>query len=81
MVEDKKSLSERLKRVGLNRADFSENDGTIDLLSTFYLSTTQKRNHQIPKNKGHPKSPEKAQTERIAQKAVKILGEAIGKRK
>jgi hypothetical protein len=81
MVADKKNLSERLKRVGLNRADFSEKGDSIDLLSTFYLSTTQKRDHQIQKNNIQPKSQEKDHTERIAQRAVKILGEAIGKKR
>ena len=80
MVVDKKRLSERLKRVGLNKVEFSENNASIELLSSIYLSTTQVQDREVQKKKIHPKTQEKIQTERIAQKAVKILGEAIRKK-
>ncbi len=80
MVVDKKRLSERLKRVGLNKVEFSEKDASIELLSSFYLSITQNRDRELQKKKIHPKTQEKIQPERIAQRAVKILGEAIGKK-
>ena len=80
MVVDKKSLSERLKKVGLNKAAFSERDASIELLSSIYLSVTQNKDRELQKKKIHPKPQEKLRAERTAQRAVKILGEAIGKK-
>ena len=80
MVVDKKNLSERLKKVGLNKVESSGKDASIELLSSFYLSITQNQDQEPEKKKIHPITQKKIQTERIAQRAVKILGEAIGKK-
>jgi hypothetical protein len=68
---NKESLSDRLKKAGLKKAASSEKDASIELLSSFYLSTTEHQNRE---------NQHKVQTERISQRAVKILGEAIGKK-
>ena len=71
MVVNKESLSERLRKVGLNKTASSEKDASVELISSFYLSTTEHQNREIQ---------HKIQTERISQRAVKMLGEAIGKK-
>ena len=80
MVADKKSLSERLKKVGIDKVAFSERKESIELVSSFYLSVTQNTDHEPQKKKRHPKPQEKIQSERTAQRAVMILGQAIGKK-
>ena len=80
MVADKESLSERLKKVGVNSVEFIEKDPSRELLSSFFLSITQNQDRELQKKKIHPKKQGKVQAERIGQRAVKILGQAIGKK-
>ena len=77
---NKKRLSERLKKIGLNKVKSSDKDASIELLSSFYLSIRENQDRKIQTRIIPPKPQEKIQTERAAQKAVKMLGEAIGKK-
>ena len=76
-LTDDRSLSERLTKIGLSKAVSSEKEASAELLSSFYLSTTQSRNREAQTEK---LKQNEARTERIAHKAVKLLGEAIGKK-
>ena len=76
-MTDNKSLSERLTKTGLSKAASSEKEALTELLSSFYLSTTQRRNRETQTEK---LKHNEARTERIAHRAVKLLGEAIGKK-
>ena len=77
-MTDNKSLSERLTKTGLSKAASSEKEALTELLSSFYLSTTQRRNWETQTEK---LKQNEARTERIAHRAVKLLGEAIGKKR
>ena len=76
-MTDSRSLSERLTKTGLSKAASSEKEASIELLSSFYLSTNQSRNRETQTGK---LKQNEARTERIAHRAVKLLGEAIGKK-
>ena len=77
-MTDNKSLSERLTKTGLSKAASSEKEASIELLSSFYLSTTQRRNRETQTEK---LKQNEARTESVAHRAVKMLGEAIGKKR
>ena len=77
MAVDKKNLSKRLEQVGLKKADLFKQNTSIERLSSFYLSRAEARNHHLEKYIAHVNTQEKIQAERIASKAVEILGKAI----
>ncbi|HIJ55390.1 MAG TPA: hypothetical protein HPQ03_04615 [Deltaproteobacteria bacterium] len=77
---DKKSLSDRLRQVGLNKARPVGQDESVKLLGSIYLSRTKKPDPEKKAEKIPTEMQNIVETKGSAHRAVEMLGKAIRKK-
>lgn len=77
----KNNLSDRLKKVGLGSEAGRKIDASLELLIAHYLPSAESQDRTVGKANQAYSDKTPAKPRRVAHRAVKALGVAIGKKK